>query len=152
MVYRPTVRYDDIFREYVNSLFRATTLDRNQIIRGALFAAAHSNEFQQLLEPYKKKDVPLPCSPWSFEQHEIWLEQCPETKEGGKDVNANGKRTRESKADSGIHQQQETGPKKIQSQESKHRHQQSSERREGQISSESRTTIINQGGISIKIG
>ena len=44
MVYRPTVRYADVFRDYIDSIFQATTLGRNQIIRGALFAAAQSKE------------------------------------------------------------------------------------------------------------
>jgi hypothetical protein len=76
-MYRPTVRYHDIFRDYINSLFHATHLDRNQLIRGALFAAAQSKEFQALLKPYQKKDVPLPFSLWKAEQHRFWLEQSP---------------------------------------------------------------------------
>jgi len=64
-MYRPTVRYDDIFREYVDSLFHATNLDCNQILRAAFFAAAHSEKFQNLLQPHQKKDVPLP-SPLSI--------------------------------------------------------------------------------------
>jgi hypothetical protein len=59
-VYRPTVRYAPEFREYVDAVFRATTLDRNQIIRAALFAAAYSKEFQDILLKFKRKDVPLP--------------------------------------------------------------------------------------------
>ncbi|NGY76296.1 hypothetical protein F6Y02_07940 (plasmid) [Bacillus megaterium] len=34
--YRPTVRYHSIYRTYVDSLFQATELDRNQIMRCAL--------------------------------------------------------------------------------------------------------------------
>lgn len=92
-MYRPTVRYDDVFRDYVDSLFRATHLDRNQIIRGALFAAAHSEEFQKLLEPYKKGDVPLPSPLWKVHQDGYWLEQSPQIKGEGKDVNVNLERT-----------------------------------------------------------
>ena len=66
-MYRPTVCYDDVFLEYVDSLFQATDLDRNQIIRAALFAAAHSKEFQNLLKSYKKKDVPVPSPLWKLE-------------------------------------------------------------------------------------
>jgi hypothetical protein len=80
-MYRPTVRYDDIFREYVDSLFRATDLDRNQIIRAALFAAAHSKEFQNLLQPHQKKDVPLPFPLWELDQNCYWLEQRPQLKQ-----------------------------------------------------------------------
>ena len=88
MVYRPTVRYADIFKTYVDELFKATTLDRNQIIRAALFSSAFSRVFQQLITKHKKKDVPLPSLLWSLEHHELWLEQNPTTK-GGKDVNDN---------------------------------------------------------------
>jgi len=86
MVYRPTVRYADIFKTYVEELFKATTLDRNQIIRAALFSSAFSRVFQHLITKHKKKDVPLPSPLWSLEHHELWLEQNPTTK-GGKDVN-----------------------------------------------------------------
>jgi hypothetical protein len=86
-MYRPTVRYDDIFREYVDTLFYATSLDRNQIIRAALFAAAYSKEFQNLLEPYKKKDVPLPSPLWKLEQQCFWLEQRPKLKRLDGEIN-----------------------------------------------------------------
>lgn len=75
VVYRPTVRYDELFRDYVDSLFHATHLDRNQIIRGALFAAAHSKEFHLLLNSYKKRDVPIPPAPWLLEEQSLWLNQ-----------------------------------------------------------------------------
>ena len=91
-MYRPTVRYDDVFRDYVDSLFHATHLDRNQIIRAALFAAAHSKEFQKILKPYQKGDVPLPSPHWRAEQHRFWLEQCPTIKGEGGDVNASNER------------------------------------------------------------
>lgn len=60
MTYRPTIRYPDIYKEYVESVFEATDLDRNQIIRLALFVAAHSKEYKTILEKYKFPDVPLP--------------------------------------------------------------------------------------------
>lgn len=94
-MYRPTVRYDEVFRIYVDALFHATHLDRNQLIRAALFAAAHSKEFQGLLKPYQKGDVPLPSPPWSLEQNSFWREQCPKIKAEGEDVNADFTRTRE---------------------------------------------------------
>jgi hypothetical protein len=95
LLYRPTVRYDDIFKKYVDSLFQATLLDRNQLIRGALFAAAHSNEFEVLLKPYQKGDVPLPSPLWKADQHRFWLEQCPTIIGEGGDVNASDERKRE---------------------------------------------------------
>jgi hypothetical protein len=154
MVYRPTVRYADVFRNYVDSIFYATTLDRNQIIRGALFAAAQSKDFQELLEPYKKKDVPLPSSPWCLKQHVLWLEQCPDIEGGGKDVNADDKQTGEVKKDSGIHQRQEANQQKVQSQDVQYRCNKPIEERERSLPSQPRIQpkILNQGGISIRIG
>ena len=122
-MYRPTVRYDEVYRKYVNQLFQATTLDRNQIMRGALFIAAHSNEFQQLLIPYLKKDVPLPHALWSQSDHVLWLEQSPNQREEGRDVNDSGEQIK--------HQEK---------------------RREGAIfSGGEKIKIRNQGGIKITI-
>lgn len=97
MVYRPTVRYADVFRHYVDDLFHTTCLDRNQILRAALFVSAHSKEFNSLMEKYKKKDVP-PSSPlWELDQHGIWMERDPKIREERKDVNANIRGTSEIK-------------------------------------------------------
>ncbi|MCU7741199.1 hypothetical protein [Priestia megaterium] len=81
--YRPTVRYHSIYRTYVDSLFQATELDRNQIIRCALFTAAHNPVFLALMNQYKMSDVPLPSSPWQPSSHQLWMEQEPNTEEKG---------------------------------------------------------------------
>ncbi|MBT2655339.1 hypothetical protein J7E81_08820 [Bacillus sp. ISL-18] len=86
MVYRPTVRYDDVFKTYVDALFHATHLDRNQIIRAALFTAAHSKEFHNLLKQYQKGDVPLPSPPWSLDQNSLWQQQSSKINTGRMDV------------------------------------------------------------------
>ncbi|WP_285613958.1 hypothetical protein [Pseudobacillus badius] len=93
MTYRPTVRYHLYFKKYVDDLFQATHLDRNQIIRAALFAAAHSKEFQSIIHSNKKKDVPLPCPKWTLDQPQLWREQNPEIKERREDVSANREET-----------------------------------------------------------
>lgn len=82
-MYRPTVRYADVFRDYIDKLYEETTLDRNQIIRAALFTAAHTKEFQKLLSQYKKANSPLTLPNWRIEDSFYWLEQNPlkETKE-----------------------------------------------------------------------
>ncbi|WP_394514208.1 hypothetical protein [Priestia aryabhattai] len=84
--YRPTVRYHSIYRTYVDSLFHATELDRNQIIRCALFTAANNPVFLALMNQYKVSDVPLTSSPWQPSSHRLWMEQEPniEEKGGGK--------------------------------------------------------------------
>ncbi|MFS8602512.1 MULTISPECIES: hypothetical protein [Priestia] len=93
--YRPTVRYHSIYRTYVDSLFQATELDRNQIIRCALFTAAHNPVFFALINQYKMSDVPLPTSPWQSSSHPLWMEQEPniEEKGGGDDDDRERKRT-----------------------------------------------------------
>lgn len=106
-MYRPTVRYDEVFRDYVDTLFQVTHLDRNQIMRAALFAAAFSDEFKALLEPYQKDDVPLPSPPWSLEQYGFWLEQCPKVKREERDVNVNSERERKDTKTSGVNRRRE---------------------------------------------
>ncbi|WJD83821.1 hypothetical protein [Priestia megaterium] len=81
--YRPTVRYHSIYRTYVDSLFQATELDRNQIIRCALFTAVHNPVFLALMNQYKMSDVPLPSSSWEPSSHQLWMEQEPNIEEKG---------------------------------------------------------------------
>ncbi|MDF2792066.1 MAG: hypothetical protein K0S80_5168 [Neobacillus sp.] len=87
-MYRPTVRYDDVYKTYVDDLFHSTHLDRNQIIRAALFAAAHSKEFLDVIQSHKKGGVPTPSPPWMLHQHGYWMEQCPNLKVEEGDVDA----------------------------------------------------------------
>ena len=83
-MYRPTVRYSEIYRDYVDQVFHATTLDRNQIIRLALFVAANSPEYNAILSEYKKADVSLPHAGWEPHQSPLWQSQEPtEIEEGG---------------------------------------------------------------------
>lgn len=109
-MYRPTVRYDDTFKDYINHLFHATHLDRNQLIRAALFAAAHSKEFRELLKPYQKRDVSLPLPQWSLNDSRYWMEQSPGIKGEGGDVNAINDRKREVNQDSRIAEGRGTDP------------------------------------------
>ena len=145
MVYRPTVRYADEFKEYVDDLFRATDLDRNQIIRAALFSAVSSPAFESIINQHKKKDVPLPSLPWSMDHHWLWLEQNPSKQRGGKDVNVNiiGEGAIEGATKSVARSSRQSISSDC--------CEQSIERREGKTPSE-RYVFRNQGGISIKIG
>lgn len=86
-MYRPTVRYADCYQQYVDKMFQSTTLDRNQIIRAALFTAAHSEEFLKLMKQNQKADVPLPSPIWKLDNTRLWREQSPKTTGEGKDVN-----------------------------------------------------------------
>jgi hypothetical protein len=60
-------------------MFRATRLDRNQILRLVLFLAAHSNEFNDILKQYKRKDVPIPKALWELNDQDLWLDNSPIT-------------------------------------------------------------------------
>ncbi|TYS88981.1 hypothetical protein [Rossellomorea aquimaris] len=83
-MYRPTVRYAEIYKTYIEEVFHATTLDRNQIIRLALFVAANSPEYNAILSEYKYADVLLPRPKWSPNQSALWQSQEPtEMEEGG---------------------------------------------------------------------
>lgn len=86
-LYRPTIRCSDVYRTYVNQLFHATWLDRNQIIRCALFTAAYNPYFLELMNEYKKHDVTPPPPLWSRSDHDIWMEQDAGVKEGGERIN-----------------------------------------------------------------
>ncbi|KKI91475.1 hypothetical protein WQ54_14475 [Bacillus sp. SA1-12] len=146
MVYRPTVRYADTFKEYVDDLFHATDLDRNQIMRAALFSAAFSPSFESILKQYQKGDVPLPSAKWLEEDHLLWLEQKPSNKKKkGKNVYVNVRREVEITKDP--NKDRESNEEKAQ----KNGSMQLVERREGKFPTE-RFVFKNQGGISIKIG
>lgn len=72
MVYRPTVRYPDVYKPYIENVYKATTLDWNQIIRLVLFVAAHSSEYKTILNKYKLADVPLPIQIEELDEERCW--------------------------------------------------------------------------------
>ncbi|OIJ09429.1 hypothetical protein BKP35_16375 [Anaerobacillus arseniciselenatis] len=74
-MYRPAVQYDDDYRTFVSEVSKSTQLDRQQIIRAALFIAAHSLEYQMLLVPYLKEHMKLPIPNWTVDDHNMWLNQ-----------------------------------------------------------------------------
>jgi len=135
MTYRPTVRYDDSFRIYVDDLFHATHLDRNQIIRAALFAAAHSREFIDLLSVYKKPNTSLPSPEWKLRQHGYWLDQKFISEEEERDVNANVRRDRPSSEPSRTEETVAT----------------TTTRREGSLHGREPIRIANAGGINFSL-
>lgn len=77
-MYRPTVRYNDAFKDYVEELFKATTLDRNQILRLALYEL-HKSE--KLKEYQKDKSSSLPSPVWMDSTDGLWLTNTMEIKE-----------------------------------------------------------------------
>jgi hypothetical protein len=90
MTYRPTVRYDERYRTYVDDLFQATKLDRNQIFRLSLFLLGHTKEGKEILSSYLKKGASLPSPGWMVSADGLWLEKTmqepPEGETSEKDV------------------------------------------------------------------
>jgi hypothetical protein len=74
MDYRPTVRYPNEFKNYVDDLFQATHLDRNQIFRAALFFFGR-DQSRNFLEFHIKRDCKLP-SPLidQYPNHEFYMD------------------------------------------------------------------------------
>lgn len=77
MVYRPTVRYDDRFREYIEELFQATDLDRNQLFRAALLFLGSEGEGKTFLTSHLREGALLP-PPLSERYPEYGLWECSE--------------------------------------------------------------------------
>lgn len=71
-IYRPTVRYASVYRDYVNDLFHSTTLDRNQIIRLALFCAPLSALFRSKIEAHLKTGETFQTAPWVPKDADLW--------------------------------------------------------------------------------
>lgn len=71
-IYRPTVRYAPAYREYVNDLYHLTTLDRNQIIRLALFCAPLSALFRSKIESHLKTGNEFQKAPWGPKDADLW--------------------------------------------------------------------------------
>ncbi|ARK32106.1 hypothetical protein [Halalkalibacter krulwichiae] len=71
-MYRPTVRYDDLYKDYVTNLETATHLNRTQVIRAALFIAGHTQEFKNLMDPYLKRGHSFPDPLWEADENGLW--------------------------------------------------------------------------------
>ncbi|MEC1716578.1 hypothetical protein [Schinkia azotoformans] len=80
-VWRPALRCDSAFRDYIDSLNEVTSLDRNQIMRAMMFVAAHSEDFKFVISEYKKDGVTtLPDPTWQPWEDEYWLNQIYQKK------------------------------------------------------------------------
>ncbi len=81
--------------------------------------------------------------------HELWLEQCPETKRGGEDVNANAAR----RGETSVASEHVAGTQLQQHTSATNRRVEPPARREGEISSERQRPIQfrETGGIVIRL-
>jgi hypothetical protein len=87
-LYRPTVRYEEFFKDYVEELFHCTGLDRRELFRAALFFFGEGLSREFLLQHLKKgKQLPLPLMV-RFQEHEFFMKDLEIGKiiEGGRDV------------------------------------------------------------------
>jgi hypothetical protein len=144
-MYRPTVRYDDTYKKYIDDVFKSTFLDRNQIIRLALFVAAHTDAFKQVLNEYRRQGVScLPSPSWELWEYGYWLDAEYKQKRRGGNVNADNRRKNGATVIN-----EETSPGRNNAQEN--RCIESPSRRPGQIPAERIIRNAN-GGIRITIG
>lgn len=75
-IWRPALRMDSAFKDYIDSLNEVTSLDRNQIMRAMIFVAAHSEDFKFVISEHKKDGVTeLPLPSWQPWEDEYWLNQ-----------------------------------------------------------------------------
>jgi hypothetical protein len=139
-MYRPTVRYSDEYKKYVDAVFHTTTLDRNQILRMALFVAAHTNEFNSIVNNYKKGDVPPPSPAWSLSDQSLWMESNPKIEGEGETSSDEFRRETSVEKFNGDFERSRNEVKRFGRDES-------NPRRERQIYQRKET-----GGITIKIG
>lgn len=83
----PTVRCDDAFGEYINDIYQSTHLDKNQIVRLALFTAPFNAAFVTQLKKHIKPGASLPSSDWEVFEHGYWMDQTYQVKEEEGDAN-----------------------------------------------------------------
>lgn len=145
-MYRPTVRYGEAFHTYIDAVFHTTHLDRNQILRGALFVAAHSTEFGKLLSDYQKKDVPLPSPNWSLSDNGLWMERCQTIEKRGEEIDEKQVADRQRRASDlfGLSDSTDAREARVGTE----RRIGTDTRREGAVSS---IRVANTGGITFKI-
>lgn len=77
--YRPSVRYDARYKDYVDRIKECTGLDGAQIIRLALFVSASNPQFISKLKEYADDDFKMPMPRWSKSDDNMWLSQQGET-------------------------------------------------------------------------
>jgi len=91
-LYRPTVRYDDVYCDYIDKLHDVTTLSRAQIIRLALFSAPFSPLFNAQIGKFSKREVTtssLPPPLWEVVDRGLWMDQSFIKEEERSGVNGN---------------------------------------------------------------
>ncbi|HHY72310.1 MAG TPA: hypothetical protein GX497_03615 [Bacillus bacterium] len=81
-MWRPALRCDSTYKNYIDSLHENTILDKNQIMRLMMFVAAHSEDFIQIITEYKRDGVTkLPLVPWQSWEDALWLNQTYKSKQ-----------------------------------------------------------------------
>ncbi|MFD2679630.1 hypothetical protein [Bacillus seohaeanensis] len=137
-MYRPTLRCSDVFKDYLQSLADVTGLDKNQLIRLALFSAPFNKLFIAQIEQ-NASDVTLPSPTWEVFDSRLWMEQNPKLEGKGETSHDDNRRKTSITKVNGIN---ERGTEENE----QHRRQQQTERQQREICKRE------GGGISIRIG
>jgi hypothetical protein len=74
-IYRPSVRYDARYKDFVDRIKEGTNLDGAQIIRLALFVAASNPSFVNKLKEYSDREFKMPMPKWNRKDDNMWLLQ-----------------------------------------------------------------------------
>lgn len=74
-VYRPSVRYDARYKDFVDRIKEVTDLDGAQIIRLALFVAANNPAFVGKIKEYGRDGFKMPMPKWNRKDDNMWLLQ-----------------------------------------------------------------------------
>lgn len=73
--FKPSVRYDAQYKQYVDTLKKETGLHGAQIIRLALFTAGSNPEFITKLKQYTDGVLEMPDPEWDQRDDNMWLLQ-----------------------------------------------------------------------------
>jgi len=78
-MYKPTVRMSDCYRGWLDDMVKYTRLDKNQLIRLALFHAPYNKDFITEVEIASRRNSgALPRPAWTKRDRQIWKEQSAE--------------------------------------------------------------------------
>lgn len=73
--YKPTVRYDSRYKDYVQALAEGSGLSVNQIMRLALFCAPFCGTFMRKIKAVSERPFEIPVPAWTLKDDVMWLEQ-----------------------------------------------------------------------------
>lgn len=82
-MYRPTVRMDDLFKEWAGDMTGVSTLTVAQVFRLALVIGGESERFRDVVSQYLKEGEALPSPKWEGVEKWLWWDLEGEEKGRG---------------------------------------------------------------------